>query len=119
MPDLPKKKNKKEVVRPAAKAAAKAAPGATQRVADLAWAGQHAAAIKLATAPLKKADLSVSDRLDLLDLRAESFIAQGDLAAADEDAKAMLDLARRARKPAFLAQSLNRRALLEIRYGNS
>ena len=31
----------------------------------------------------------------------------------------MLELARRARKPAFLAQALNRRAMVEIRHGNS
>ena len=54
----------------------------------------------MATAALAKTGLTVGSRLDLLDLRAESFIAHGDSGAAAADAKAMLELARRARKPA-------------------
>ena len=61
------------------------------RVADLARAGQHAQAIELATEALGAAGLDVAVRLDLLDLRAESFVALGDLERAGADATAMLD----------------------------
>ena len=61
--------------------------------------------------------MSVATRLDLLDLRAESYIAQGDLARAAADAKAMLVLADRARTAAFKAQARNRLALVQIRRG--
>jgi len=50
-----------------------------KQVGDLAWAGQHAKAIELATRALAAPRLSVADQLDLLDLRAESFVALGDL----------------------------------------
>ena len=93
-------------------------PAATaQRVGDLAWAGQHAQAIELATAALATTSLSVSSRLDLLDLRSESFIAQGDLERAGADAEAMLDLADRAKTAAFKAQARNRLALVQTRKG--
>src|SRR5450432_3099555 len=117
MPASPTKKNK--TVPPAVRAEAKTAPPTAQRVADLAWTGQHAPAIELASTALTRADLTVADRLDLLDLRAESLIAQGKLDAAGADAKAMLELARRARKAAYLAQALNRRAIVEFRTGNA
>ena len=88
-----------------------------QRVGDLAWAGQHAQAIELATAVLAARGLSVARQLDLLDLRAESFIAQGDLDHAAEDAAAMLDLAKIAKTAASKAQALNRQALVQTRKG--
>ena len=115
MPGLPKKKT----VRPAARGVTSAAPAIIQQVGDLAWAGQHAKAIEVATASLAKSGLTVASQIDLLDLRAESFIAQGDLEQAGADAKEMLNIARRARKPAFMAQALNRRAIVEYRTGNS
>ncbi len=110
---------KKKTARPFARAAASTPPEAIQQVGDLAWAGQHAKAIELATSALAKSGLNAGSRLDLLDLRAESYIAQGTLEQADADAKAMVDIARRSRKPAFLAQALNRRAIIEFRTGNS
>ena len=64
-----------------------------ERVSDRVWAGQHAQAIKLVTEALAEPGLSVGVQLDLLDLRAESFIAQGELEHASADAQAMLDLA--------------------------
>src|SRR5438477_6843790 len=89
-----------------------ARPASTaERVSDLAWAGQHAQAIELATAALAATGLSVGSRLDLLDLRAESFIAQGDVVRAGADATEMVDLAERARTAAFKAQARNRLAL--------
>src|SRR5438034_6756780 len=88
---------KKSRVSPAAETRARAAVPTAGQVGDLAWAGQHAQAIELATTALSTPGLSVGSRLDLLDLRAESFIAQGDLARAGADAEEMLDLADRAR----------------------
>ena len=84
---------------------------------DLAWAGQHAKAIELATTALAAPRLSVADRLDLLDLRAESFVAQGDLDRAGADAAAMLGLAKTAKTAAFMAQAQNRQALVQTRKG--
>ncbi len=69
---------------------------ATQ-VGDLAWAGQHAKAIELATHALAAPRLRVADQLDLLDLRAESYVAQSDLDRAGADADAMLGLAKSAK----------------------
>ena len=120
MPASPKKKTKKKATaRPATILATQTTSSTAQQVGDLAWAGQHAQAIALASAALSKSGLATGHRLDLLDLRAESFIAQGDLQSASADAKAMLELARRARKPAFIAQALNRRAIVEFRTGNA
>jgi GAF domain-containing protein/tetratricopeptide (TPR) repeat protein len=58
-----------------------------------------------------------ADRIDLLDLRAESRIALGEVVKAAEDADAMLAAARAAKKPALVAQALSRRTLVEIRAG--
>jgi hypothetical protein len=91
---------KKSQVSPAAETRARAAVPTAGQVSDLAWAGAHAQAIEVATAALSATGLSVGSRLDLLDLRAESFIAQGDLERAGADADAMLDLAERARTAA-------------------
>jgi hypothetical protein len=71
-----KKKNSLETV--SAAPVGKQVPTA-ERVKDLAWAGLHDRAIELATTALAAPGLSVGTQLDLLDLRAESFIAQGDV----------------------------------------
>src|SRR5436309_833723 len=84
------------------------------RVAELAWAGRHEAAIEQATAALEGTGLDVAGRLDLLDLRSESFLAEGDLDRAAADAAEMLELARTSRKAAFKAQALNRQALVQM-----
>ncbi|HEX8012789.1 MAG TPA: GAF domain-containing protein [Casimicrobiaceae bacterium] len=96
--------------------AGKAAPTA-ERVGELAWAGQHAQAIELATEALATTGLSVGIRLDLLDLRAESFIARGDLDRARGDAAAMLGLSDIAKTAASKAQARNRQALVQMREG--
>jgi GAF domain-containing protein/CheY-like chemotaxis protein/tetratricopeptide (TPR) repeat protein len=110
---------RKKTSRPRQKARPRADASAPikERVSDLAWAGHHAQAIEQATAALAKTGLSVESRLDLLDLRAESFIAQGDLERASADAGAMLDLADRAKTPASRAQARNRLALVQMRKG--
>jgi hypothetical protein len=114
MPDSQKKKASRGRKRAVGPRMGKPASTA-ERVSDLAWAGQHAQAIELATAALAAAGLSVGSRLDLLDLRAESYIAQGDLERAGADADAMLGLADHARTAAFKAQAQNRKALVQMR----
>ncbi len=89
-----------------------------ERLIELARTGHHAEAIEQASAALARSDLSVESRVDLLDLRAESFIAQGDLERASADADAMLDLARRTSTASLKAQAHNRLALVQMRKGN-
>jgi GAF domain-containing protein/CheY-like chemotaxis protein/tetratricopeptide (TPR) repeat protein len=96
---------------------AKAAP-ASERVSDLARAGQHAHAIELATSALAAAGPGTAARLDLLDLRAESFIALGDLTRAKADADAMVELADGGSNAAFKAQARNRSAIVQTRRGD-
>jgi tetratricopeptide (TPR) repeat protein len=92
---------------------------AARRVAELAAAGAHDRAIAAATAALDAPRLPAAARLELLDLRAESFVAQGEPGRARTDADAMLAAARRARKPAQVALALNRCALVQLRTGQS
>ena len=91
---------------------------AATHIAAHAAAGRHAQAIAAADAALAMPRVPVAERVALLDLRAESRMASGDLAAVAADAATMVELARRARKPALLAQALVRRAYVEIRSGN-
>jgi len=55
------------------------------RAQALAWAGKHTQAIETASHELGRHNLKPKMQMDLLDLRAESYIALGklDLAAAD------------------------------------
>ena len=87
------------------------------RIIEAAAAGQHAHAIELATAALAATSLTVAQRIDLLDLRAESLIAQGDLARAAEDAATMRELADAAGNAALRAQAGNRETLTQMRQG--
>src|SRR5688572_13106108 len=88
------------------------------RVRDLAWTGQHAQAIELASQTLVYSKIKPTEQMDLLDLRAESYIAQGALALAAKDAAAMVKLANAGKKPVFKAQALNRKALVQMRMGD-
>src|SRR5437867_7460041 len=72
-----------------------------KQVRELLRAGRHAKAVDLATTALAAAGLTVAKKLDLLDLRAESFIARGEFDLASADADSMLVLAKRARTAAF------------------
>ncbi len=56
--------------------------------------------------------------MSLLDLRAESYIALGKLDLAFGDAAAMLKLANTEKKPAFKAQALNQKAMVQMRQGD-
>ncbi len=89
-----------------------------EQAIDAASAGRHETAIELATAALTVPRLGAAERLDLLDLRAESFIAQGALDRAEADAQAMVEIANGAGKPALKAQAGNRLALIRMRRGN-
>ena len=90
---------------------------AARRVAELAWAGRHAQAIELATSALGSAE--PGERIDLLDLRCESHLAQGDLARARDDVTALVELAGRTNDPARVAQAGNRLAMVQIHAGDS
>jgi len=87
----------------------------TSRVRELAWTGLHAPAIDLATQALSAPKLKPADQMDLLDLRAESYIAIGKLDLASKDAKAMKKLGT---TTALKAQALNRLALVQMRMGD-
>ena len=63
------------------------------QVRELAWAGQHAQAIEHCSQALQGKRLAAAARIELLDLRAQSFIAQGRFADAALDARAMQALA--------------------------
>src|SRR5436190_9837277 len=91
------------------------------RVRDLAWTGQHAQAIDLATQALSTPKIKIAEQMHLLDLRAESYIAQGKLDLAAKDAKAMGKLAKegqRSKVKSLQAQALNRLALVQMRMGD-
>jgi len=111
------KRKKTSPARPKARPRTDASASIKERVSDLARTGHHAQAINEASAALAANGLSTESRLDLLDLRAESHIAQGSLRQAGADADAMLVLADRSRTAAFKAQARNRLALVQMRAG--
>ncbi|HEV2219461.1 MAG TPA: GAF domain-containing protein [Casimicrobiaceae bacterium] len=100
-----------------ARTAPGAPPPALAQIADLAWAGRHAKAVELATAALVTARLPVARKLDLLDLRSESYLAQGELDRAGADAAAMRELASASGKAALKARADIRMALIQMRKG--
>ncbi|HXD11647.1 MAG TPA: GAF domain-containing protein, partial [Anaerolineales bacterium] len=90
------------------------------QVRQLAWMGQHAQAIDLVTQVLSTPKIKPAEQMDLLDLRAESYIALGNLDLAMKDAKAMGKIAKTvgARHAVPLqTQALNRLALVQMRLG--
>src|SRR5919109_2695375 len=87
------------------------------QVRQLAWTGQHAKAIELASQELSKSDWqSDASQADyqsaLLDLRAESHLAQLNFEAAEKDVEQMERLAKAANKLGLKAQALIREAHL-------
>ncbi|HMX74058.1 MAG TPA: hypothetical protein PKE35_07385, partial [Anaerolineales bacterium] len=92
---------------------------ALTHIRQLAWTGQHAAAIDSATeafATLGKGDSRVAPTMmSLLDLRAESYVAIGKLDLAMKDAKAMKTLGT---TTVLKTQALNRLALVQMRTGD-
>jgi tetratricopeptide (TPR) repeat protein len=91
---------------------------AIARVRELAWAGQHVQAIELASQLLAASRIKATLQMDFLDLRAESFIAQGKLDLAAKDAAAMVRLANTEKTAVLKAQALNRNALVQMRRGD-
>ncbi|MBX3642627.1 MAG: GAF domain-containing protein [Rubrivivax sp.] len=90
---------------------------ATARIAALAWAGQHEAAVAAASAALDAPGIGAAQRLRLLDLRAESRCALDEHAAALDDARLMLQLAGTQRGHAPRVQALCRLAAVLMRAG--
>ncbi|MEO8847998.1 MAG: hypothetical protein ABI440_05140, partial [Casimicrobiaceae bacterium] len=92
-----------------------------ERVRELARTGRHDDAIEAATRALAVAGLPPATQLDLLDLRAESHIARGEIARAAEDAATMRRTAAAAskdpRRTALAAQAYAREALVQMRNG--
>jgi signal transduction histidine kinase/CheY-like chemotaxis protein len=89
-----------------------------QVVADLAWAGRHDEAIAAATAALKLKTLDANDAMTLLDLRAESHYAIGDMQGAGDDAQAMKTLAKQKGGAALQARALCRESYVLVRGAN-
>ncbi|KXK14115.1 MAG: Tetratricopeptide repeat protein [Chloroflexi bacterium OLB14] len=122
-----KPKSKKEAVgvkqtRQATKSNPPTSINHLQQIHQLAWTGQHAAAIEAATGELTRLPKSqkfLKIRLDLLDLRSESYIAIGKLDLAMKDATEMMKLAKAGgTQPAALkAQALKRLAFVQIPLG--
>ncbi len=92
---------------------------AARAVAALAWAGRQQDAIAAADAALAAPGLDAGERFDLLDLRAESHIAQGNLKCAAADAAAMKALAHRERSAAFETRALQCEAMVQMRTGDA
>ena len=109
---------------PGRQRATPSAAAAVSRVGDLAWAGRHEQAIAEADAALQPAlpgakEPGADDALALLDLRAESHIALGNLHGAAADAAAMVQRARREHSAALTAMALCRESVVLIRLGRA
>jgi GAF domain-containing protein/CheY-like chemotaxis protein len=83
--------------------------------AELAWAGRHPEALALLDAALARPGLGVDPRLRLLEQRARSHSALGNLNAALADAQAMAEAAARAKNPALQALAQCRMAAVQTR----
>jgi GAF domain-containing protein/CheY-like chemotaxis protein len=77
---------------------------AAARARDLAWAGKHARAIEVATVALAATD-DAPLSADLLQARADSLIATGEIARAEQDARALQDLAERSGSAALASRA--------------
>src|SRR5215216_4062479 len=88
------------------------------RARELAWIGQHAKAIELASQALAYSKIKPTEQMDLLDLRAESYIAQGKLDLAAKDVDTMIKLANAERIPPLKAQALSKKAYVQINKGD-
>jgi GAF domain-containing protein/DNA-binding response OmpR family regulator/tetratricopeptide (TPR) repeat protein len=84
------------------------------RVRELAWEGKHAQAIELATHALSRPKLKPADRIDLLDLRAESYRIQLKREPAEKDVFQMERLAKELGNPAVKAKTLLRKLSLQF-----
>ncbi|MCC7118123.1 MAG: GAF domain-containing protein [Anaerolineales bacterium] len=89
-----------------------------ERVRQLAWTGQHAAAVDSASKELSRSGLKPDLQMDLFDLRSESYIALGNLDLAMKDAKAMMKMGSKLQVAGLKVQALNRLALVQMRTGD-
>ncbi|MGE5465182.1 MAG: hypothetical protein ACM3PS_17600 [Syntrophothermus sp.] len=83
-----------------------------EQVRALAWEGKHARAIELATEALSHSKIKPAEQMNLLDLRAESYLVQLKYDLAEKDVMEMERLAKAENKPALKAQALVRKANL-------
>jgi tetratricopeptide (TPR) repeat protein len=83
----------------------------------LAWTGRHAHAIESCGHGIAARPITPAQYMELLDLRAESLIAEGRFADAARDVTEMLSLARGHKQSALEVQALNRQALVLMRQG--
>ncbi len=88
-----------------------------RKAAELAWTGQHDAAIACCTRALAEGAASPAQRMACLDQRAASFTASGRLSEAAQDVQAMLSFAAAGRQPALKVQALNRDVMVKMRCG--
>jgi GAF domain-containing protein len=94
------------------------------RARELAWTGQHAGAIQFTSQVLGALDRAGSMQaaaqwsMDLLDIRAESYLAIGEQNLARHDSTRMVKLAGVAKNPVLKAQALNRKAIIQMRLGD-
>ena len=86
-------------------------------VSELVWVGQHAQVFERCTRALAAPRISPAQRMDLMDLRAESLIAEGRFADVAAEAAAMLALAAKHPQAGFQVQALNRQAIALMRLG--
>lgn len=112
------KKDRRQMLADKKKQSAVGGSQSIEQVRQLAWTGQHATAIDSASEELNKSGLKPDLQMDLLDLRSESYIAQGKLELAMQDAKAMMKLAKPTTNYQLHAQALNRLALVQMRTGD-
>ena len=95
--------------------------GMFSAIRELAWTGQHVKAVEeCATALLTfngGKPLPAAAQMELLDLRAESYIALGKLDLAARDAETMTKLANADGSTASKARALSRRTMVEMRQG--
>src|SRR5438046_3956313 len=94
---------------------------AIAKARDLARGGQHRKVIEHCSHTLgttRRATGSIAaEQMQLLDLRAESYVALGSLDLAAQDAATTLELARAAKSSALKAQALTCKAAVQMRQG--
>ena len=91
----------------------------SQTIADLARVGQHARAVQAATSALAAPGMNPPELLALLEQRLHSLVALCELPRAQADARAMLVLAQRSKRPVHEAQALCALALVQTRQERS
>ncbi len=89
-----------------------------EQVRQLAWTGQHTKAIELASQALSAPKNKPAEQMDLLDLRAESYIALGKLDLAKKDSNAMVKSGQTSKVAGLKVQALSRKALVQMRTGD-